>query len=100
MNRTIFLLLVLFSQFSFAQKQDNNWVFGHHAGLKFTSGIPQAFTSNIYSVEDCASISDSSGQLLFYTNGVNVYNRLGEVMPNGDSLATGFQWQYGADAPQ
>ncbi|HYV90147.1 MAG TPA: T9SS type A sorting domain-containing protein [Chitinophagales bacterium] len=100
MHRTILLLLVFASQFCSAQKQDNNWVFGHHAGLNFDLALPQPFTSGIYSVEDCASISDSSGQLLFYTNGVNVYNRLGQMMPNGDSLATGFQWQYGADAPQ
>lgn len=100
MQKAIFFLLFLSFQNSFAQKQDNNWVFGRNAGLNFDSGSPQPFTANIYSVEDCASISDTSGQLLFYTNGVNVYNRLGEIMPNGDSLATGFLWQYGADAPQ
>jgi hypothetical protein len=27
------------------------------------------------------------GNLLFFTNGVNVYNNLGKVMPNGDSLS-------------
>lgn len=100
MKHRIFFLLLLSFQYSFAQKQDNNWVFGHHAGLNFNSGSPQPFTSNIYSVEDCASISDTGGQLLFYTNGVNVYNHLGQIMPHGDSLATGFPWQYGSEAPQ
>lgn len=100
MKHALLFLLLLSSRFSFAQNQDNNWVFGHHAGLDFNFIVPQPFTSTIYSVEDCASISDSGGVLQFFTNGVNVYNRLGQMMPNGDSLATGYQSDYGANAPQ
>ena len=37
-------------------------------------------------VEAVASISDSAGNLLFYSNGQRVWNRLHEVMPNGDSI--------------
>lgn len=34
----------------------------------------------------CASICDSLGNLLFYTNGLFVWNREHSVMPNGDSI--------------
>jgi hypothetical protein len=36
--------------------------------------------------EGCATISNSSGQLLFYTDGITVYNRNHQVMPNGTGL--------------
>lgn len=79
----------LFCCCSFTQSLDNNWVFGQNAGLSFSSGVPESFTSVIYTYEACASISDSSGNLLFYTNGQEVWNRNHEVMPNGDSLELG-----------
>ncbi|MBS1609919.1 MAG: gliding motility-associated C-terminal domain-containing protein [Bacteroidetes bacterium] len=34
----------------------------------------------------CSSISDTAGNLLFYTNGITVYNRNHKVMQNGDGL--------------
>lgn len=40
-------------------------------------------------IEGCATISDSSGSLLFYTDGETVYNRFGNIMPNGSGLAGG-----------
>lgn len=41
------------------------------------------------SFEACASISDSAGNLLFYTNGEKVWNKNHEVMPNGEGLEIG-----------
>jgi len=38
------------------------------------------------SKEGCATISDSIGQILFYTDGVKVYNKLHQVMFNGTGL--------------
>ena len=37
--------------------------------------------------EGCSGICDKNGQLLFYSNGVTVYNRNHEIMLNGDNLA-------------
>lgn len=36
--------------------------------------------------EGCGSICDANGNLLFYTNGVTVYNRKHEIMLNGQGL--------------
>lgn len=70
-----------------AQKESNMWYFGSQAALNFNSGVPvNVANSMMYTIEGCASISDSLGNLLFYTNGENVWNKNNIVMPNGDSL--------------
>lgn len=71
----------------FAQRESSIWYFGENAGLDFTTGFPQllqngALTSN----EGSAAISDRQGNLLFYTNGVTVWNRNHNVMANGNGL--------------
>lgn len=84
------LLLVISNKFDlFSQKEFNNWYFGNNAGITFNtkSGEPEALTDGVlYSQRGCAAISDNAGHLLFYTNGVTVYNRLHQIMANGDDL--------------
>jgi hypothetical protein len=36
--------------------------------------------------EGCASVCDANGRLLFYTNGVTVWNKHHQPMPNGTGL--------------
>lgn len=90
--RLIFLLLILTFITSYGQKQGSVWYFGDHAGLDFNTGNPIAITNGAtYDVgsdgsEGTAVISDSSGSLLFYTNGQNIWNKNHQIMPNGDSL--------------
>jgi len=83
------LLLLGFNLFpAFAQKETNFWYFGAYAGVSFDSGSPVAVTDGILSTnEGCATISDSDGQLLFYTSGNRVFNRNHIQMPNGFGLA-------------
>jgi len=74
-----------------AQKQGNIWYFGDHAGLDFNSGSPVVLNNgqtplNGGHSEGTSVICDSSGQLLFYTNGRQVWNKNHQVMPNGDTL--------------
>ena len=65
----------------------SNWYFGNLAGITFNSGTPVALTNSALSTtEGVATISDNSGALLFYTNGVNVWNRLHLLMTNGTGL--------------
>lgn len=80
----LFILSMLVSQ---AQGEANIWYFGENAGLDFNSGSPVALTNGqLVTDEGCATISNSIGQLLFYTDGITVYNRNHVVMLNGNGL--------------
>ena len=70
-------------------KQANNWYFGHNAGITFNTpdGSPQVlYDGQIHQWEGCASISDATGNLLFYTDGLTVWNAQHDTMPNGTGL--------------
>jgi hypothetical protein len=71
-----------------AQRQWNTWYFGFGAGLEFVDGVPRAITGGrTATLEGTAAISDrATGALLFYTDGVSVWNREHAVMPNGVDL--------------
>ncbi len=89
----LLLLLIVAGKDGFGQKEWNNWYFGKHAGLTFNSGSPLALTNGLTnSYKSFATISDSIGNLLFYTNGKSVYNRVHVPMLHGDDLlGTGTQ---------
>lgn len=82
------LFLILFVSFSgIPQEYTNNWHFGNYAGLNFSSGSPVALNNSaMIAWGGCASISDSSGNLICYTNGSTVYNKNNQVMQNGSNL--------------
>jgi gliding motility-associated-like protein len=80
-------LLLLLAQVLFAQKEAGIWYFGWNAGLDFNSGTPVVLNGGqIHTLEGVATISNSSGNLLFYTDGMTVWNRLHQPMPNGTGL--------------
>ena len=84
------LLFIGFSLGTYAQLQNSHWYFGDKAGLKFNKEtLTPSVMSNNYLMETnggSASISDNDGNLLFYTDGITVWNRNHEVMPNGTGL--------------
>ncbi len=87
--KRIFILTVLISLLisAHAQNEATFWHFGLNAGLDFSSGFPVPLqNSQIYTGEGCSSISSSTGDLLFYTDGQTVWNRNNIVMPNGTGL--------------
>ncbi len=88
MRSPIFVALFLFACLSGqAQKQFNNWLFGEGAGISWNSGATMAFNGSAMStLEGVGSISDSAGNLLFYTDGISVWNRQHQVMQNGSGL--------------
>ncbi|WP_298550723.1 T9SS type B sorting domain-containing protein [uncultured Algibacter sp.] len=88
-NAILFVIFSLFSLSIYAQNEASTWYFGENAGIKFnifTGGVTPLSDGQINTREGCASISDSSGQLLFYTDGTTVYNSVHDVMPNGNDL--------------
>jgi hypothetical protein len=81
------ILLLLISNLCFAQKQLNQWRFGKNCGLDFNSGNPIPVNGSAMStVEGVSSIADVNGNLLFYTDGIRVWNKNNIQMPNGFGL--------------
>lgn len=70
-------------------KRTYNWVYGDKRYLRITeTSFNDLGTSAIDAGEGSASISDTSGNLLFYTDGQTVWNKLHGKMPNGSGLFT------------
>ena len=71
----------------YSQKEMNIWYFGNYAGLDFNSGDPiPLLNSSMKTYDNCTTVSDSAGNLLFYSNGVTVWNKYHTPMPNGQGL--------------
>lgn len=83
----LILLFLIISNYIFAQNQANVWYFNDHSGLDFNTGIPEVLIDGqTYYFQGCATISDSMGNLMFYTDGEYVFNKNHEVMLNGSDL--------------
>lgn len=84
----------------FSQKHDNQWLIGQrsltnptYAGttIDFETSPPDIYYEfrGMYFRQANASICDTAGNLLFYTNGIYIANALHEPMENGTGLAAG-----------
>ncbi len=84
------LVLSLFGSNLFAQKETYNWYFGDNSGITFlpngTNPTP-LLGGKITSDEGVASISDSDGNLLFYTNGNKLWDKNHNVIIGGNNLS-------------
>lgn len=80
------VLLAALAGVSQAQKENNVWIFGDKNGMDFNTGSPFLVTSNTYTEEGGASICDASGGLLFYSNGLKIWDKTHNVMPNGSGI--------------
>lgn len=86
-SKIIIVLICLNVSFVYSQKESANWYFGEFAGLNFNSGNPvPLLDGQLFTSEGCATISDPNGNLLFYTDGVSVWDRRHVMMPNGYGL--------------
>lgn len=89
LNKHIFFLIFIFFILNKTQGQQfNNWYFPINNGITFNTNPPSIITnSNIgTSVSSSASISDKNGNLLFYSNGTEVFDKNNNIMPNGTGL--------------
>jgi Secretion system C-terminal sorting domain len=97
-----FLLLLISSTILIAQKQDNVWLGGlnEYPGalqngnymIRFDDSMPMVTPTNLNAnfESTVTALSDSSGQLLYYTNGCSIYFAQGDTMKNGNWLNPGF----------
>jgi len=92
MLRSLSVLITLFfATVLYGQKEASIWYFGLRAGLDFRQGAPTVLLDGqLNAMEGVATISDPNGNLLFYTDGSKVLNRMHTVMPNGTGLAGHF----------
>jgi hypothetical protein len=107
-----FSLFIIYAAYStiIAQKHDYVWLMGEnsltvpeYAGtvIDFNTQTPDIYYEfrDMFFFQTNASMCDTAGNLLFYTNGIYVANALGEPMENGEGLNPGEQaeiWQdYG-----
>lgn len=88
MKKTLLLPFLFFANFVFSQQEASNWYFGEKAGIKFNNdGSVTALTDGqLRTFEGCASLSNRNGDLLFYTDGITIWNKNHQVMQNGTGL--------------
>ncbi len=76
--------------------ENKTWIFGTKGGLNFNTTPPTAIASN--NVEGyvgpklgsgTSAVSDNAGQLRFYAQLDTIWDKNGNVMPNGGGLITG-----------
>lgn len=88
--KKILTLLIFSTTFAvFPQGEAANWFFGNGAGLNFDVATGNVTPSTdamttISTNEGCSSISDSNGNLLFYTDGRTVWDANHQIMPNAN----------------
>ena len=89
MKHYIYIIIVILSSINlFSQGQANIWYFGENAGLDFNTCSPISIDNGqLRTIEGCSSFSDSSGNLLFYSDGTTVWNKNHSVMSGGTGLA-------------
>ncbi len=91
-NGIALLLGLLCAALPSSGQYENVWVFGRkNAGIDFNSATPQPFASHISLGvntfgEGNASVCNTNGNLLFYTDGTRVLDRQHNLMPNGNNL--------------
>lgn len=75
----------------YGQLQNANWYFGDHAGLTFNTTPPTVLTDGQtgYQGSKTVTVSDTNGELLFYTDGVSVWNKNHDYMENGNNTLLG-----------
>ena len=86
----LFGLFVFLPFIGVSQGENNIWIFSW-AAVTFNSGSPVLIIPSPGNGGNgpTACVSDSSGNLLFYSNGGRAYNRYYNVMPNGYLSDTG-----------
>lgn len=70
----------------YGQHHGDVWMFGSNSGFDFSACVPMPIQSSNIGFEECSTISNDNGELLFYTNSDNVWNKNNSLMPNGSMI--------------
>ncbi|PZF73704.1 gliding motility-associated C-terminal domain-containing protein [Taibaiella soli] len=91
----LFVCLLLVHGWAAAQKQNNIWTFANLGGFNFNGNTLTQFPSSMSgSLAGAASVADRNGNLLFYSDGLKIWDRNNNVMPNGNGLMNGQTYAY------
>lgn len=72
---------------TYSQRNDKIWYFGDRAGISFANNSPEVLLDGkLETLDNASTISDAAGNLLFYTNGVSIWNKSHAIMENGEGL--------------
>lgn len=92
-KKGLILIIILFAiVYTGEGQQYDNWYFGRRAAISFVPGTPSQqvpislSSSQMVSDEGTISVSDDAGNLLFYSNGVTIFNNQHDTMLNGTNL--------------
>ncbi|MFD2601387.1 3-coathanger stack domain-containing protein [Flavobacterium suzhouense] len=91
-NVYLYMVFLLIGFSGFGQDLQNaNWLFGANAWVNFSTTSPSYLTGSAMNInEGGASVSDENGNLLFYTDGMSVWNKNHQKMPNGINTLNGY----------
>jgi hypothetical protein len=105
LKTTLLFILLLIANCLFGQKYDYKWIMGFPPGdntdiiFTDTSADTLSIFRNVNMYNGQTTISDSAGNLLFYTNAAKIYTSSNNIMMNGDSINFGESWlQWGGIA--
>jgi gliding motility-associated-like protein len=85
MKKTITLFLLFIGLHTYSQKQANVWYFGQNAGIDFNFTPPKALLDGeLSTLEGCSTFSDADGNLLFYSDGITVWDKNHDIMTYTD----------------
>jgi gliding motility-associated-like protein len=93
-RKYLFLIVFLEALCISGQNSASQWYFGNNAGLNFLTNPPTILTNGALTPsnsflcgEGCSAISNSSGSILFYSDGGTIWNQNHVPMANGTGLS-------------
>lgn len=91
--KRFYLFFLLIPVLFFSQGENDNWYFGYYDAVNFSGSVPLLLTNSAMSqsIHSSGTVSDSNGNLLFYTSGREVFDRSHQLMTNGTIDQEGFQ---------
>jgi hypothetical protein len=99
MRKILLIIFVCVCQVVVGQKYDYHWILGEQGLPSETGNMDVLFTDTSADTvrnqrfvpmdNSQTTVCDSSGNLIFFSNGARIYNATNATMQNGDSLNFG-----------